>query len=187
MGKVLLAMAAGYLLGRKKKAKLATALGMWLVIKKLDVNPQQLLTDLKKELSDLPVVDEIRGEAREELAKAARSATSAVVSQVAGNVADSLSRRTERLLHTDRSEEGEPAEEGGPERGNGSEEEPAEDNGAEAEEGPAEDSSAEVGEEPPEGERTASGRGRGPSSPPRGRGRSSPPGRRKGAKGGDHG
>ncbi|WP_166655362.1 hypothetical protein [Actinorugispora endophytica] len=160
MGKVLLAMAAGYVLGRKKKAKMAAGLGMWLVLRRFDIKPQQLLDDLKKELSGLPVVDEIRGEAREELVKAARTATGAVVSQMADTVADSLNRRTERLLHPDDREE-EPEEAGKEKAGKEPEGSGEEKPGNEAEAGEAEPERAGgAGDEPEEKARPAGASGR---------------------------
>ncbi|GAB3213784.1 hypothetical protein GCM10027294_48410 [Marinactinospora endophytica] len=121
-GKIVLAVAGGYVLGRRKKLKLALGLGLWLGAKKLDIDPRRLLTEVGAELSSLPIVGELRDQARGELLSAGRNAAGAVASRWADGLADSLSRRTDALTGAARAEDDE-------ERG--AEDEPADEDRAE--------------------------------------------------------
>jgi hypothetical protein len=87
----------GYILGRRKKLKLAIGLGLYLGAKKLDISPQMLVKGLTKELSSLPVVGELKDQTREQLLGAGKDAAGKLVTTWAGNLADSLNDRTERL------------------------------------------------------------------------------------------
>jgi hypothetical protein len=87
----------GYVLGRRKKLKLALGLGLYLGAKKLDIKPGQLAQGLLKEVSALPVVDELKGQSREQLLNAGRTAAGNIAGKWASGLADSLNSRTERL------------------------------------------------------------------------------------------
>jgi hypothetical protein len=87
----------GYVLGRRKKLKLALGLGLYLGAKKLDIKPGQLAQGLLKEVSSLPVVDELKGQSREQLLNVGRTAAGNIAGKWASGLADSLNSRTERL------------------------------------------------------------------------------------------
>lgn len=91
------AVASGYFLGRRKKAKLAITIGAWIAGKKLNLNPQQLLTDLTQELNASPELSEMRDRMRDELYSAGRTMATTALTQQAGKWTSSLQERTERL------------------------------------------------------------------------------------------
>ncbi|NKY99469.1 hypothetical protein [Nocardiopsis alborubida] len=95
--KIVAAAVGGYVLGRRKKFKLALGLGLYLGAKKLDIKPGQLAQGLLKEVSALPVVGELKGQSREQLLNVGRSAAGNIAGKWAGGLADSLNSRTERL------------------------------------------------------------------------------------------
>ncbi|PDP89411.1 hypothetical protein CQJ94_01540 [Glycomyces fuscus] len=95
--KIVAAAAGGYVLGRRRKLKLALGLGLYLGAKKLDIKPRQLTQGLLKEVSALPVVGELRGQSREQLLDVGRTAAGNIAGKWAGGLADSLNSRTERL------------------------------------------------------------------------------------------
>jgi len=89
-GKIAVAIAGGYLLGRTKKAKLALGLGMLLAGKKITLDPQQLA----RAVAESPLLSGLNAQARKELTGAAKTAaTSALTSRMNG-FADSLHDRT---------------------------------------------------------------------------------------------
>ncbi|MBL1102297.1 hypothetical protein [Streptomyces coffeae] len=89
-GKIAIAVAGGYLLGRTKKAKLAFGLGMMLAGKKISLDPQALA----KALADSPLLSGLNAQARKELVDAARTAATKAVTDRANTLADSLHDRT---------------------------------------------------------------------------------------------
>ncbi|WP_435109649.1 hypothetical protein [Nocardiopsis synnemataformans] len=91
------AAVGGYVLGRRRKFKLALGLGLYLGAKKLDIKPGQLAQGLLKEVSALPVVGELKGQSREQLLNVGRTAAGNIAGKWAGGLADSLNSRTERL------------------------------------------------------------------------------------------
>ncbi|WP_150254165.1 hypothetical protein [Nocardiopsis deserti] len=95
--KIVAAAVGGYVLGRRKKFKLALGLGLYLGARKLDINPGQLAQGLLKEVSALPVVGELKGQSREQLLNVGRTAAGNIAGKWAGGLADSLNSRTERL------------------------------------------------------------------------------------------
>ncbi len=95
--KVVLAAVFGYILGRRKKFKLAVALGMFFGAKKLRIDPRKILSGLKKEVTELPVVQELGLRTREQLFVAAKDAVNTIVTRWAGKLADSLTERTDDL------------------------------------------------------------------------------------------
>ncbi|GAA1438877.1 hypothetical protein [Nocardiopsis tropica] len=95
--KIVAAAVGGYILGRKKKLKLAIGLGLYLGAKKLDIKPQLLAQGLLKEVSSLPVVGELRNQSREQLLDVGKAAAGNLAGKWAGSLADSLNDRTESL------------------------------------------------------------------------------------------
>ncbi|MEV6024286.1 ABC transporter substrate-binding protein [Streptomyces sp. NPDC052036] len=89
--KIAVAVLAGYLLGRTKKAKLAMSLGAMLAGSR--VRPDQL----GKLLQDSPLVGNISEQVRTELADAGKSAATTLLSAKAESLADALHDRTTGL------------------------------------------------------------------------------------------
>ncbi|WP_055556082.1 hypothetical protein [Streptomyces sp. NBRC 110028] len=89
-GKIAVAVAGGYLLGRTKKAKLALGLGMLLAGKKISLDPQQLA----RAVADSPLLSGLNAQARKDLAGAARTAATSALSTRMNGLADSLHDRT---------------------------------------------------------------------------------------------
>lgn len=87
------ALVGGYLLGRTKKAKLALGLGMFLLGKKVDLDPRRI----GRMLADSPVLGSLNDQVRKELVDATRTAATKAVTQRAGSLADSLQQRTQAL------------------------------------------------------------------------------------------
>ncbi|MFH9298497.1 hypothetical protein [Streptomyces sp. NPDC017520] len=87
------ALVGGYLLGRTKKAKLALGFGMFLLGKKIDLDPRQL----GRMLADSPVLGSLNDQVRKELVDATKTAATKAVTQRAGSLADSLQQRTQAL------------------------------------------------------------------------------------------
>ena len=89
-GKIAVAVAGGYLLGRTKKMKLALGLGMLLAGKKITLDPQQLA----RAVADSPLLSGLNAQARKELSGAAKSAATSALSTRMNGLADSLHERT---------------------------------------------------------------------------------------------
>ncbi|MFI0821799.1 hypothetical protein ACH4TX_33170 [Streptomyces sp. NPDC021098] len=89
-GKIAVAVAGGYLLGRTKKAKLALGLGMLLAGKKITLDPQQLA----RAVADSPLLSGLNAQARKELTGAAKTAATRALSSRMDGLADSLHERT---------------------------------------------------------------------------------------------
>lgn len=147
--KIVAAAVGGYVLGRRKKFKLALGLGLYLGAKKLDIKPGQLAQGLLKEVSALPVVGELKGQSREQLLNVGRTAAGNIAGKWAGGLADSLNSRTERLREgaagaTSGSDEDE-ADEDGAARDEAAEDadETRDDGDAEARQEPGESSASE--------------------------------------------
>lgn len=142
--KIVAAAVGGYVLGRRKKFKLALGLGLYLGAKKLDIKPGQLAQGLLKEVSALPVVGELKGQSREQLLNVGRTAAGNIAGKWAGGLADSLNSRTERLREgaagaTSGSDEDEAAEDADETRDDGDAEarqEPGESSASERRTGP---------------------------------------------------
>jgi hypothetical protein len=159
-GKIALGVASGYLLGRRKKMKLAITVGSMLAGKKIATDPRGLLKQLNElvehneELSKL--ADQIRGE----LFTAARSAAVATANSRMDGLSDAIRDRSDRMSLSSAlgkagdSEELEQDEEGGEsEEGEEAPEDSAaeEESGEDAEEEPEEDAEeSEDAEEEPE-------------------------------------
>ncbi|MFD7923962.1 DNA primase [Streptomyces sp. NPDC059740] len=89
-----LAVAGGYVLGRTKKAKLAIGIGGMVLGKKLQLNPQQLMGMVNKQLASNPALGELRDQLTGDLKGVGKAATGALVSRQLDSLADSLSKRT---------------------------------------------------------------------------------------------
>lgn len=105
------AVVGGYVLGRRRKAKLAITMGAWMAGRKLNLNPQKLLTDLTQELSSSPELSELRDRMRDELFAAGKNMATTALTQQAGRLTSSLQERTDRL-QSGSSAEGEAADTG---------------------------------------------------------------------------
>ncbi|MFC7328732.1 hypothetical protein [Marinactinospora rubrisoli] len=108
---IVLAIGGGYLLGRRRKLRLAVMLAGWLAFRRLGVNPQRLLADLKAEIGGLPVVDELRGQAKDELLSAGRDAAGLLATNWIDRAADALRRRSDALEDVTDEERAEETEE----------------------------------------------------------------------------
>jgi hypothetical protein len=102
------ALVGGYLLGRTKKAKLAIGFGMFLLGKRLDLDPRQI----GRMLADSPVLGSLNDQVRKELVEATRTAATKAITQRADGLADSLHQRAQALGSGTGSDE-EPAEDAG--------------------------------------------------------------------------
>ncbi|MDX3606283.1 hypothetical protein PV702_07330 [Streptomyces sp. FL06-04B] len=100
------ALVGGYLLGRTKKAKLALGFGMFLLGKKIDLDPRQI----GRMLADSPALGSLNDQVRKELVEATRTAATKAVTQRAGSLADSLQQRTQALGAAPVADEEEPDE-----------------------------------------------------------------------------
>ncbi|MFD6988472.1 hypothetical protein [Streptomyces sp. NPDC059943] len=92
------AVAAGYVLGRTKKGKLALGLAPLVAGAQLPMNPRELAILAMRKLAENPTVGPLVEQARGEVLEAGRSALSATANRRLGAVADSLQQRTEALL-----------------------------------------------------------------------------------------
>lgn len=90
-------LAAGYLLGRSRRAKLALAVASYLVSNKLRAKPQDLLATAAGRLSDSPQLSQLTDQVRGELLSVGREALKAVADRRLGAFADSLAERTKSL------------------------------------------------------------------------------------------
>ncbi|ASR37031.1 hypothetical protein BAY61_20885 [Prauserella marina] len=95
--KIASAVVGGYILGRRKKAKLAITMGAWLLGKKLNLNPQQLVTDLTKQLSTSPQLSGVRDQLRGEVMSAGKTMATAIATRQADKLTGALQDRTEKL------------------------------------------------------------------------------------------
>lgn len=100
-GKIAVAIAGGYLLGRTKKVKLAIGLGMLLAGKKITLDPQQLA----RAVADSPLLSGLNAQARKELSGAAKTAATRALSTRMNGLADSLQDRTAALRGEEADEE----------------------------------------------------------------------------------
>ncbi|MEW1791844.1 hypothetical protein [Streptomyces niveus] len=115
------AMAAGYVLGRTKKGKLALGLAALVAGQQFPMNPKELVIMTARKLADNPTVAPLVEQARGDVLTAGRSALSATANRRLEAVADALQKRTEALLEApleadeDEEEEEEGEEEEAPE------------------------------------------------------------------------
>ncbi|WP_326810840.1 hypothetical protein OIE62_26125 [Streptomyces scopuliridis] len=95
--RVCAAMLGGYALGRAKKGKLAIGLGLWLMGKRIGIDPKQLGTKIARS----PVLGGLSGQARENLLEAGKAAAGTVLAARADSLADTLHERTRELERRD--------------------------------------------------------------------------------------
>lgn len=145
--KIIAAAVGGYVLGRKKKFKLALGVGLYLGAKKFDIKPQQLAQGLLKEVSALPVVNELKDQSQEQLLNVGRATAGNLVGKWAGGLADSLNSRTELLREG--VPEAAPDGETGDERADEDDDAPGEGGGAAARQEPETDGSGDTKKERP--------------------------------------
>lgn len=107
------AVVGGYVLGRRRKVKLAIGLGTWLIGKKLQLDPKRLVADLGRELAASPGWAALQDQVRGEVLGAGRSAAGTLLTQSAGRLADSLHSRTEAVRARAGGEQSEPDENSG--------------------------------------------------------------------------
>ncbi|MFI1190558.1 hypothetical protein [Streptomyces californicus] len=106
------ALVGGYLLGRTKKAKLALGFGMFLLGKKMDLDPRQI----GRMLADSPVLGSLNDQVRKELVDATKTAATKALTQRAGSLADSLQQRTQALGSGPAADDEEPDEDDEPKK-----------------------------------------------------------------------
>ncbi|MGW7531093.1 hypothetical protein [Amycolatopsis sp. NPDC054798] len=95
--KVAAAVVGGYVLGRRKKAKLAITMGAWLVGKKLNLDPKKFLSDVTRELASSPELAGVRDQVRDEVVGAGKTLAADILTHQAGRLAGSLQEHTESL------------------------------------------------------------------------------------------
>ncbi|MEV5871827.1 hypothetical protein [Streptomyces tendae] len=119
------AVAGGYLLGRTKKAKLAFAVGSYLVGRRVGLSPGQVLGQGLGSLQRTPQFQELSEQVRGELLTAGRAAVTAAANRRLTGLADTLRDRTDALTGEGRRDEG--RDEHGDRDGSWDEEAPDED------------------------------------------------------------
>ncbi|MFF0584776.1 hypothetical protein ACFYWD_02220 [Streptomyces sp. NPDC003781] len=95
------AVAGGYLLGRTKKAKLAFAVGSYLVGRRVGLSPGQVLGQGLGSLQRAPGFQELSDQVRGELLTATRAAVTAAANRRLTGLADGLRERTDALTGAD--------------------------------------------------------------------------------------
>ncbi|OMI91783.1 hypothetical protein BSZ07_02595 [Streptomyces sp. M1013] len=100
------AVAGGYLLGRTKKAKLAFAVGSYLVGRRVGLSPGRVLGQGLGSLRQAPQFQELSDQVRGELLTAGRSAVTAAANRRLTGLADSLRDRTDALTGEGRGDDG---------------------------------------------------------------------------------
>ncbi|MFG2320165.1 hypothetical protein [Streptomyces tendae] len=100
------AVAGGYLLGRTKKAKLAFAVGSYLVGRRVGLSPGQVLGQGLGSLQRAPQFQELSDQVRGELMAAGRAAVTAAANRRLTGLADSLRERTDALAGEGRRDDG---------------------------------------------------------------------------------
>lgn len=143
--RVAAAMASGYLLGRRRKAKLAIVVGGLLVGKRIATTPQGLLKQANELVESNPELAKLSESVRTTLFDSARQAAIGTASGGIDRLSDAIRDRTDRLTsgleapgageRTDQSAEGEEPEDKAPEEG---EEPPPDDTGEEPSTGESE-------------------------------------------------
>ncbi|MFI1166213.1 DNA primase [Streptomyces sp. NPDC020801] len=92
-----LAIGAGYLLGRTKKAKLALAVGSLVAGKKMNLGPRGIADLVNKQLKDNPQFKEIGDQLRQDLRGVGKAASGAMVERQMTALADRLHGRTTQV------------------------------------------------------------------------------------------
>ncbi|USQ84317.1 DNA primase [Streptomyces phaeoluteigriseus] len=89
-----LAIGAGYVLGRKRKMKLAFAVGSLVAGKRLNLTPRALADLVSQQLKDNPQFKQIGDELRQDLRGVGKAASGAMVERQINALADRLHSRT---------------------------------------------------------------------------------------------
>ncbi|GAA0908688.1 DNA primase [Streptomyces thermoalcalitolerans] len=92
-----LAIGAGYVLGRTKKAKLALAVGSMVAGKKLKLSPGRVAELVNRQLQDNPQIKEIGDQLRQDLRGVGKAASGAMVERQMTALADRLHGRTSQV------------------------------------------------------------------------------------------
>ncbi|MFD0318295.1 DNA primase [Streptomyces flavalbus] len=92
-----LAVGAGYVLGRTKKAKLAFAVGTMVAGKRMQLSPRALANVVAGQLRDNPQFKEIGDQLREDLRGVGSAASGAMVERQLDALADRLHDRTSKV------------------------------------------------------------------------------------------
>lgn len=100
------AVAGGYLLGRTKKAKLAFAVGSYLVGRRAGLSPGRILGQGLGGLQRTPQVQELTDQVRGDLLTAGRAAVTAAANRRLTGFADTLRDRTDALTGESRRNDG---------------------------------------------------------------------------------
>ncbi|MEU9097895.1 DNA primase [Streptomyces sp. NPDC048361] len=90
-----LAVGAGYLLGRTKKAKLAFGIGTLVMGKRLQLNPRAIADFAAAQLAANPQFKEIGEQLREDMRGVGKAATGAILNRQIEGLADRLHDRTQ--------------------------------------------------------------------------------------------
>ena len=96
-GKVALAVASGYLLGRRKKLKLAITVGSMLAGKKIATNPRGLLQQGQALIETNEELSRLSDQIRSQLFESARAAALATAGSRMDGLSDAIRSRSERL------------------------------------------------------------------------------------------
>lgn len=96
-GQILVAAGAGYVLGRRRKFKIAVALAAYIAMRRLNIDPRRLAREVGNGIASSPLLDQVKKETREQLGDAGRGAVDNVVTAWAERMAEALNARTERL------------------------------------------------------------------------------------------
>lgn len=92
-GKLAVAVAGGYVLGRRRKTKLAIALAMWMAGKKLSLDPSRL----RGMLGGSGLLGGLNDQVRGELVTAGKNAATTALTRRAEGLSDALHQRSELL------------------------------------------------------------------------------------------
>src|SRR4051794_15325574 len=109
-GKVAAAIAAGYLLGRTKKLRLAITVGGLLAGKRIATDPRELVQQALGVIEKNPELSKLSDQVRGRLVDAGKEAAVAAASSQLNRVSDTIRHRTDRIMGvpgvTGRSEDG---------------------------------------------------------------------------------
>lgn len=95
--KIPIAVVGGYLLGRRRKWKMAMLLSVWLAGRGLNVDPVRLGKEALSTVGAHPAVGKLGGEVKDQLLTAAKDAAVATANSQMNRFADRLQERTESL------------------------------------------------------------------------------------------
>ncbi|RKN09368.1 hypothetical protein [Streptomyces radicis] len=110
-------IASGYLLGRRRKAKLAFAVATYVVGRRFRLRPRDLAGEGVRRLKDNEHVAQLTGQIRGELLHAGRSAATTAANHHLTGLAETLRSRTEALAaHTPGAHDGDAPEREGDSR-----------------------------------------------------------------------